>query len=67
MAFLFCQDVVIVGAGRTNRSAKFATSSELLYAVQLCRSSAVTNINLYNFNRRVACGVSHSHIHLPLS
>jgi len=29
------QNVVIVGTGRTNRSAKFATSSELLYAVQL--------------------------------
>jgi len=28
------QNVVLVGAGRTSRSAKFVTSSELLYAVQ---------------------------------
>ena len=35
MAFLFCQDVVIGGAGRFSRSAKFATSSELLYLLNL--------------------------------
>ena len=29
------QDVVIVGAGRTSRSAKFATSFELLYLLNL--------------------------------
>jgi len=33
--FLFCQDVVIGGAGRFSRSAKFATSSELLYLLNL--------------------------------
>ena len=33
--FLFCQDVVIGGAGRFSRSAKFAASSELLYLLNL--------------------------------
>jgi len=42
VAFYYRQNVVIVGAGRFSRSARFATSSELLSAVQyaervLCR------------------------------
>jgi len=35
VAFWFRQNVVIVGAGRTSRSAEFATASELLYLLNL--------------------------------
>ena len=35
------QDVVKVGAGRTSRSAKFATSSELLYLLNLLYNTLI--------------------------
>ena len=35
LVLLYRQNVVIVGAGRSSRSAKFATSSELLYLLNL--------------------------------
>ena len=35
LVLLHRQNVVIVGAGRTSRSARFATSSELLYLLNL--------------------------------
>ena len=35
LLLLYRQDVVVVGAGRTSRSARIATSSELLYLLNL--------------------------------
>ena len=35
LVLLYRQNVVIVGAGRTSRSARIATSSELLYLLNL--------------------------------
>jgi len=35
LVLLYRQNVVIVGAGRSSRSARFATSSELLYLLNL--------------------------------
>ena len=62
LVLLHRQNVVIVGAGRTSRSAKFATSSELLYLLNLLYNMPIEccdeYINLYNFTRRVPCGVS---------
>ena len=60
------QNVVIVVTDRARRSAEFATVSELLYllynmrasAVMIAVTLAVTNINSYNYTRRVSCGVS---------
>jgi len=35
LSFSYCQNVVLVGAGRFSRSARIATSSELLYLLNL--------------------------------
>ena len=47
MSFLYRQDVVYVVTGRYSRSAKFATSSELLYVVQLLPSECCDEYNTY--------------------
>ena len=55
LVLLHRQNVVIVGAGRSSRSAKFATSSELLYLLSLLYnmpSECCDEYNLYNLNRK---------------
>ena len=55
------QNVVIVGAGRTSRSARIATSSESLYLLNLLYnmpSECCDEYKLIHFTRRVPCGVS---------
>ena len=55
LVLLYRQNVVIVGAGRSSRSAKFATSSELLYLLSLLYnmpSECCDEYNLYNLNRK---------------
>jgi len=47
VSFLYRQDVVYVVTGRYSRSAKFATSSELLYVVQLLPSECCDEYNTY--------------------
>ena len=55
LVLLHRQNVVIVGAGRSSRSAKFATSSELLYLLNLLYnmpSECCDEYNLYNLNQK---------------
>jgi len=64
------QDVVKVGAGRTSRSAKFATSSELLYLLNLLYNTLIecsVEYKLIQLYQKSSVWCIASHIHLPLS
>jgi len=70
VTFWCSQDVVLVGAGRTSRSAEFATSSELLYLLKLLYNMLIEccdDYKLIQLYRKSSVWCFTSHIHLPFS